>query len=106
ELANVRVYDPSGVAFEQVAGLGRESTPDALDRASILAALTGSTVHGDPFESGDAFLMAGYAPVRDRNRATIAAIAVEADARFFGAVRRLRWSMIAAATLSALVLAG
>ena len=107
DLANVRVYDAVGVAFLDIAGLGHSATaPEALDPAGVTAALTGSTVHSEPFESGDEFLMAGYAPVRDAAGVPIAAVAVEADARFFEAVHRLRFAMVGSALLSALVLVG
>jgi len=106
DLANVRVYDASGTAFLEIAAAGRPATTAELDPASVLAALTGSTVHGEPFESGGEFLMTGYAPVRDAGGAIVAAIAVEADARFFASVRRLRFATIGIAMLSALVLVG
>lgn len=106
DLANIRVYDGNGIGFLEVTGLGRETSPEALDPSSVVAALTGSTVHGEPFESGGEFLMAGYAPVRDRAGTPFAVVAVEADARFFAAIARLRVAMIGSAILSALVLAG
>ena len=106
DLANIRVYDHDGVGFLEVTGFGRETSPEALDPSSVIAALTGSTVHGEPFESGGEFLMAGYAPVRDAAGTPFAVVAVEADARFFAAISRLRVAMIGSALLSAIVLAG
>lgn len=106
DLANIRVYDGRGVGFLEVTGLGRDAAPEALDPSSVVAALTGSTVHGEPFESGGEFLMAGYAPVRDAAGNPRGVVAVEADARFFAAIARLRVAMIGSAILSAIVLAG
>jgi len=106
DLANIRVYDQDGVGFLEVTGFGRETSPEALDPSSVIAALTGSTVHGEPFESGGEFLMAGYAPVRDAAGTPFAVVAVEADARFFAAISRLRVAMIGSALLSAIVLVG
>jgi len=106
DLANIRVYDHDGVGFLEVTGFGRETSPEVLDPSSVIAALTGSTVHGEPFESGGEFLMAGYAPVRDAAGTPFAVVAVEADARFFAAISRLRVAMISSALLSAIVLVG
>jgi signal transduction histidine kinase len=107
DLANVRVFDSQGAAFlDLAAGSLLEYSAEALDPAGVFAALTGTTAHSELYQSGTEFLMAGYAPVSDRDRLAIAAVAVEADARFFSALRRLRLVMAASAALSVLVLVG
>ena len=103
ELANVRLFDRDGVVFLEVVAVGRQAAPEALDAASVRAALAGAVVHGDPYASGDEMLMAGYAPLVAGDR-IVAAVGVEADARFFAAVSRLRVAMIASAVASAVAL--
>jgi signal transduction histidine kinase len=107
ELANVQLYGPDGLGFlDLTAATPAEARHAAVDPAGILAALTGSTAHSQLYQSGDDYLMAGYAPVRDRFGSTLAAVVVEADARFFGALQRLRATVLASALLSLIVLAG
>ena len=107
DLANVRVFDGGGTAFlDLAAGSLLEYSAEALDPAGVLAALSGTTAHSDLYQSASEFLMAGYAPVLGTDGLPSAAVAVETDARFFGALRRLRFVMVASAALSALVLVG
>jgi signal transduction histidine kinase len=104
ELANVRVYDRDGVAFLEVVGLGRQVAPEALDPIGVRAALAGATLHGELFASGDDMLMAAFAPIASADDGIVAALGVEADARFFAAVSRLRIALIASAVASAVAL--
>jgi len=107
ELANVRVFDDQGAGIvDLAAGSLLGYAPEALDPAGVFAALAGSNAHSDLYQSGTEYLMAGYAPVRDAEGVPVAVVAVEADARFFAALRRLRFAMAASAALSVLVLIG
>jgi signal transduction histidine kinase len=107
ELANVRVFDDRGAGIvDLAAGSLLGYAPEALDPAGVFAALSGSNAHSDLYQSGTEYLMAGYAPVRGADGVPIAAVAVEGDARFFAALRRLRFAMAASAALSVLVLIG
>jgi signal transduction histidine kinase len=106
-LANVQLYDPAGLGFlDLTAAAPAGARHEAVDPAGVLAALTGSTEHSRLYQSGDDYLMAGYAPVRDRFGVTLAAVAVEADARFFDALERLRNTVLASALASLVVLVG
>lgn len=107
ELANVRLYDADGIAFFDLSAPGRAGAErEVLDPAGVLAALAGTTGHSELYQSGSEYLMAGYAPVRDATAMPVAAVAVEADARFFASLRQLRFAMAASGLLSVLVLAG
>jgi signal transduction histidine kinase len=107
ELANVRVFDERGAGIADLAaGSLLGYAPEALDPSGVFAALAGSNAHSDLYQSGTEYLMAGYAPVRGPGGVPVAVVAVEGDARFFAALRRLRFAMAASAALSVLVLLG
>lgn len=107
ELANVRLFDATGSSFLDLAIPALETRRrDALDPAAVAAALAGTTAHGQLYRSQGEYLMAGYAPIRDGFGSPVAALGVEADARYFGALRRLRFAIGASAGLSVLVLVG
>jgi signal transduction histidine kinase len=105
-LANMTLYDSDGRPFMDVVSTGRgEPFADPLYAAEVLAALTGAAAHTPLYRSGTEYLMSGYAPVR--GDATFA-VGVEADARFFSGLRRLRDSLllIGAASVASLAALG
>jgi len=103
DLANVLLFDGLGTI---VLDAGGATAPprDALDDVGVRAALAGATAHSPLYQSAAEFLMTGYAPVRDATDTPVGALAVEADARFFAALRRLRFAMAGTAGFSVLVL--
>ncbi len=105
DLANVLLFDDRGLSRLDAGAAGTTGTPrDALDDVGVSAALAGTTAHTPLYQSGSEFLMTGYAPVRDATGTAVGALAVEADARFFAALRRLRAAMAGTAAFSVLVL--
>jgi two-component system sensor histidine kinase HydH len=107
DLANIRLADASGIDFlDLAAGPHEAGDREALDPAGVRAALAGVTAHSELYRSGAEYLMAGYAPVRDASGEPIAVVVIEADARFFAALHRLRLAMVASAAVSIALLAG
>jgi signal transduction histidine kinase len=106
DIANVRIFDDTGVAFLDLAAGADVAGAPEIDPAGVVAALAGASTHSALYQSGREYLMAGYAPVPDSDGVSLAAVAVEADARYFEALGRLRFAMAASAVLSGLVLAG
>jgi signal transduction histidine kinase len=102
DLVNITLYDRDGLPFlEAHAGGGGPPLPDPLYRAEILAALRGSTTHTRLYRSGSEYLMSGFAPVRGLDRF---AVGVEADAKYFAALSRLRHSLLLVGAGSVLLL--
>lgn len=100
-LANMTLYDSEGRPFMDVSSGRGKLLSDPLYAAEVLAALTGATAHTPLYRSGTEYLMSGYAPVRGMSFA----VGVEADARFFSGLRRLRDSLFLIGAVSVASLA-
>jgi hypothetical protein len=98
DLANVILFDSSGMSRLEAGAAGTTNAP--REAVSAYRALAGTTAHTPLYQSGSEFLMTGYAPVRDAADTAVGALAVEADARFFAALRRLRAAMAGTAAFS------
>jgi signal transduction histidine kinase len=102
DLVNIRLYDRDGRPFlEAVRSSDGLPLPDPLYRAEILGALRGSTTHTRLYRSGSEFLMSGFAPVQGLDRF---AVGVEADAKYFSVLRRLRHSLLLVGASSVVLL--
>ncbi len=96
-LATITLYDQDGRAFlETTTGIASAMVSDPLYQAEVLAALRGSSVHTTLYRSGREYLMSGYAPVPGAQYA----VGVEADAKFFTNLQRLRHSLLVVGALS------
>ncbi len=96
-LASITLYDQDGRAFlATTTGIASESVTDPLYQAEVQAALRGSSVHTVLYRSGSEYLMSGYAPVPGAQYA----VGVEADAKFFTNLQRLRHSLLVVGALS------
>jgi len=96
-LASITLYDQDGRAFlATTTGIASKSMTDPLYQAEVQAALRGSSVHTALYRSGSEYLMSGFAPVPGAQYA----VGVEADAKFFTNLQRLRHSLLVVGALS------
>jgi len=105
--AGVVVFVPDGSDYvDLVAAVSLQEVPQTPhDPIAIEAALSGGSAHSDLYRSGSEYFMEGYAPLRDAVGTSIAAVAASADVRYFGALRRLRNSLLGIGAASVLLLA-
>jgi len=102
DLVNITLYDRDGLPFLDAASSGaRPPLPDPLYQAEILGALRGSTTHTRLYRSGAEYLMSGFSPVQGLDTF---AVGIEADAKYFAVLRRLRHSLFLAGAGSVLLL--